>query len=79
MKKKNKEPGRPAGSANKKSQFVRDQVCVQFRCSQGYNKVVDEIMAKGNYKSKADIYHRALEVLAARELPATFFWINKIQ
>lgn len=72
--------GRPAGSANQKSAFTRNEKFNHFRCSQGFNKTVDEI--KNNnpaYKSKADVMHRALEILAARELPATFFWINKIQ
>ncbi len=79
MKKKNKEPGRPLGSANAKSAYVRDQEFNKFRCSQGFNKTVEEILQTGNYKSKADVIHRAIEILAARELPATFYWINKIQ
>lgn len=71
-------PGRPAGSGNTKSAFIRDEICSQFRCSQGFNKTVDELLKNG-YKSKADIMHEALQILAARKLPGTFFFINKIQ
>lgn len=79
MGKAKKAAGRPKGSANEKSAYLRDEEC-KFRCSAGFNKCVAEIMANNPaYKSKADVMHRALEVLAGRELPANFYWYNKIQ
>jgi hypothetical protein len=79
--KKIKEPGRPAGSPNAKSAVLRDEVCRQFRCSEGYNKTLEALMATGNYKSKSDVLHEALQQLAIKKLqdPAAIWWINKIQ
>lgn len=76
-----KGPGRPAGSANLKSAFERNQKFGPMRCSEGFNKVLKEILVSGStkYKSKADVMHTALQILAARELPASFYWMNKIQ
>lgn len=71
--------GRPRGSMNEKNAYLRDEICSQFRCSMGFNKTVEELMKTGTYKSKADVLHRALEILAARELPGTFYFMNKIQ
>lgn len=71
--------GRPAGAIGTKSAYARDEICSQFRCSQGFNKTIAELMDTGTYKSKADVLHRALEILAARELPATFYFMGKIQ
>lgn len=74
-------PGRPAGSANAKSFFVRNEKFGPIRCSQGFNKTVEEILRSGStkYKTKTDVVHAAVQVLAGRELKATFFFINKIQ
>lgn len=79
-KRKHKEPGRPLGSPNAKNKFERNETFKQMRCSQGFNKTIDEILANGStkYKSKADVMHAALQLLAARELPATFFFYDKI-
>lgn len=81
IKAKKKGPGRPEGSANLKNAFARNERYSTFRCSQGFIKTVEEILASGStkYKSKNDVLHAAVQVLAARELPATFYWINKIQ
>jgi hypothetical protein len=80
VKAKKKGPGRPAGTGNIKSAFVRDRICTQFRCSQGFDETWKEIKrVNPSYKSQADVLHRALEILAARELPSTYFWYGKIQ
>lgn len=76
---KKKAPGRPPGAAGKKSEHLRDQVFTQMRCSRGFNKVVEELVTLGLYKSKADVMHEALQQLAYKKLDATFYWINKIQ
>jgi hypothetical protein len=78
---KSKGPGRPPGTPNLKSAYPRDENFGPMRCSTGFNKVVEEILQSGStkYKSKADVLHAALEILAKRELPATYFFINKIQ
>jgi len=74
-----KKAGRPAGSIGTKTAFARDEICSQFRCSRGFNEVVKELIASGQYKSKSDVLHESLQILAARKLPGTFYWINKIQ
>jgi len=74
-----KKAGRPVGSIGTKTAFARDEFCTQFRCSRGFNEVVKELIASGQYKSKADVLHEALQILAARKLLGTFYWINKIQ
>lgn len=66
--KKNKTTGRPAGAANQATGNLRNEYMRQFRCSEGFNRVVDELIAAG-YKSKADIMHEALERLAFNKLP----------
>lgn len=74
-----KKAGRPRGAMGVKSSVLRDEICSQFRCSRAFNEVVKELVATGHYKSKADVMHDALQILAARKLPGTFYWINKIQ
>lgn len=78
---KKKSLGRPAGSPNAKNKYLRDEYFRQFKCSKGFKETVDELLANGStkYKSKPDVMHAAIQVLAARELPATFYWMNKIQ
>lgn len=79
MAKAKKSPGRPPGSINDKSAYPRDETGPNFRCSRGFNEVVAELVRSGHYKSKADVLHRALEILAARHLPGEFYWRDKIQ
>lgn len=78
MSKSKKPANRPPGSPNKKSAYVRDQV-VNFRATTGFVKTLEELITAGVYKSKADAMHDALQILAARKLPATFYWYDKIQ
>jgi hypothetical protein len=78
MAKKKNPQHRPAGTPNKKSQFVRtDTFAVRF--TRGANEVMKELIAQGQYKTKADVLHDALQVLAHRKLPHDYYWINKIQ
>lgn len=84
MSKANKGPGRPAGSATHGKE-LRIQVCQQFRCSEGYNQVVDLLVASGRYTSKADVYHDAMlqlarsqKTLTGKEGKAFDYWRNKI-
>lgn len=76
---KKKSAGRPAGVGNVKIQYLRDEICTQFRCSRGCNEVIKELVATGMYASKADVLHEALQILAMRKLPADFYWREKIQ
>lgn len=73
--------GRPPGSPNAKSAVLRDEFVRQFRCSEGFNKVLEALVATGNYKSKADVLHEALQQLAIKKNqdPEVIRWINKIQ
>ena len=64
---------RPKGSPDKKSAFVRDEIFNKFRCTRGFNEVVNEIKTVGNYKSKADVMHEALQILAARKATGNIF------
>ena len=75
--KKNKEPGRPAGSPNKTSGQPRNEGH-KMRCSEGFNKVL-EGLAVGK-KSKPDILHEALQQYAIRNTEDTklLFWIKLI-
>jgi Arc/MetJ-type ribon-helix-helix transcriptional regulator len=74
-----KQAGRPPGSANNKSQYVRDETC-NIRCSTGFNKVVELLKDEGNYTSKADVIHEALRYFAlSKKLDEkTLFWIKQI-
>lgn len=74
-----REAGRPRGAIGTKNAFARDEICTQFRCSSGFNKTVAALIDTGNYKSKSDILHEALQLLAVRKLPGTFYHINRIQ
>lgn len=74
-----KEPGRPEGSPNKKSMYVRDEY-LNCRVTQGFNKTIEALMATDAYKSKADVIHEALMHLAHRKLTdkTHLYWVNRI-
>lgn len=74
-----KTSGRPEGSIDKKSDYPRNEILAQIRCTEGFNKCVDELVSKGIYKSKSDVLHDALQQLAYKKLPGKFPWLNKIQ
>ena len=73
-----KSPGRQPGIPNPKSAFLRDEICARFRCSRGFKEVVNELKVVAGYKSESDIMHEAVQILAARKLPADFYWRDKI-
>lgn len=82
MAKKIKTAGRPAGTPNIKNEFERNEVANHFRCTEGFNKVMAMLIQSGLYKSKSDIYHEALQLLAMKknvELEHWSFWVKKIQ
>ena len=58
--------GRQPGKKNNKNGYQRTEVSNSFRCTLGYITVVDRLVASGLYRSKADVYHMALSVLALR-------------
>ncbi len=64
---------RPKGSQDKKSDVPRDEVFIHFRCSKGFKHTVKELRSVAGYKSNADVMHEALQILAARKLPGTFY------
>lgn len=81
---KAKAPGRPAGSTTF-DKAARKEICKQYRCSEGYNQVVDLLVKTGRYGSKADVYHNALLQLARSEKTITGlegkqfnYWRDKI-
>lgn len=78
---KKRTAGRPAGSPNVRSGFPKDEKANWFRCTEGFNKVCDMLIAEGHYKSRSDIYHEAVMLLAARkdiDMPGWDFWKSKI-
>jgi hypothetical protein len=80
--KKTKPAHRPPGAINKKNAHGRDERAAGFRCSQGFVKVVDMLLLYGQYRSKADIYHEALQLMAMKKNIATEhydYWVKKIQ
>lgn len=82
MKKKAKQAGRPPAAINQKNAHGRTETAAGFRCSQGYKKVTDMLIGSGLYKSKADIYHEALTLLAKKrnlEVEHFNYWVNKIE
>lgn len=70
--------GRRKGTPNVKTGILRSDLCTQFRCTEGFNKTVEELISSGLYKSKADVMHEALHILACRKLPGTFPYLNQI-
>lgn len=74
-----KTAGRPAGKANKRSGQLRSQE-TNIRCSEGFNETIKMLVATGNYSSKADVLHEALQQLAFKKLTDKkgIFWANKI-
>lgn len=76
--KKNREPGRPPGAANKANENARN-CTFSIRSSEGFNKVVD-LLTVSHYKSKADVIHEAVMLLASRKLEdkSAKYWITKI-
>lgn len=82
MKKKKQVPGRPFGSINKKNDVARDCIGRGFRCSEGFNKITDMLIEEGYYKSRADVYHEALQLLAMKKDikdPGYQYWISRLQ
>jgi hypothetical protein len=82
MVKKSKPARRQAGTPNKKNEFGRDERANHFRCTEGFNKVCAMLIKSGLYKSKSDIYHEALQLLAMKknvQLEHWDFWVKKIQ
>lgn len=53
----------------------------KFRASQGFEEVVKGLVNSGLYKSKSDVYHAALSVLALRhrlDNEMYNYWVDKI-
>lgn len=75
--------GRPEGSPNKRNSVLRDERANHFRCSEGFRRVRDMLIAEGHYVSDADIYHEALQLLALKKEvksePNYNFWVKRIQ
>jgi Arc/MetJ-type ribon-helix-helix transcriptional regulator len=74
-----KEAGRPPGAPNKKSIYVRDED-LKIRASEGLNKTITALIASGEYKSKADVIHDAVQHLAYRKLSkkTDLYWMKRI-
>ncbi len=71
--------GRQKGSIGAKNNYARNEYAPSARVSQGYNKVLEELVTAGHFKSMSDVMHEALYKLAKGKLPETFYWLNKIQ
>lgn len=81
MAKRTRAAGRPGGAKNKKNAYPRDQTGDKFRASEGFVCVVEILVKSGRYKSKADVYHEAVSILAMRNKiddKAYNFWVDKI-
>lgn len=79
---KKKAAGRPPGAANKKSEYTRSENFRQFRCSEGFIRIVEMLVSSGMYKSKADVLHEALQKLAyGKDVDVEHYnyWRGKIQ
>ena len=59
---------------------MRDEWLNKCRATEGLNKTIDALMATGAYKSKADVIHEAVQMLAMRKLSKKIdlYWISKI-
>lgn len=79
-KKKYKDDGRPAGSANKKSGFVRSER-FQARITVGAAKTVQALIDEAGYKTPSDVFHDALQQLAYKKLEdkTHIYWAKQIQ
>lgn len=80
--KKSNPAHRPKGSINQGNEHGRNESAAGFRCSQGFNKVVAMLVSEGLYKSKADLYHEAVQLLALKKqvtIEHYDFWVKKIQ
>lgn len=75
-----KETGRPSGSANKRSGFVRDEK-LSCRVTEGFNKTVAALIAVAGYSSASDVVHDAVQQLAYKKLSnkTDLFYVSKIQ
>lgn len=75
-----KDPGRPGGSPNKKSGFIRDRK-LDIRVTEGLDETIKALVATGNYKSPSDVVHEAVQLLGLKKLSKKMemYWINKIQ
>lgn len=76
---KPKDPGRPAGSPNKGSQFPRNEAMPHLRCTEAFNQVLQELASMDNV-SRADVLHEALLQFAYRHRKSAKIeaYINKI-
>lgn len=73
---------RPAGAPNTRSGHLRDELGNKFRCTHGFNKVCEMLIESGHYKSRADIYHDALQQLAIKksiDIEHYLYHVQKIQ
>ena len=75
-----KEAGRPAGSPNKGTGYVRN-ISMSFRATEGLQKTIEALIASGNYKTKSDVIHEAVQILGFKKLSKKMeiYWLNKIQ
>jgi len=63
---------RTPGSTNKVNDYPRNKDCSHFRCTEGFNTIIEQFIESGLYKSKSDVMHQALFVLASAN--KNFFW-----
>ena len=78
---KKKTIGRPQGSPNQKSKYLRDETC-SIKCSQGFNKIIAALKKEHRLKSKADVIHEAVQQMAFRTKftdEKDKYFIDKIQ
>jgi Arc/MetJ-type ribon-helix-helix transcriptional regulator len=60
-------PGRPKGAANLANGHTRHLNC-SFRCTEAFDQILKHLVASGQYKSKADVMHEALQLLALKKV-----------
>ncbi len=72
--------GRPAGSPNNKSTYVRN-IGKTYRASEGMVKTLQALIANSNYKSASDVLHDAVQQLAYKKNlnKKELYWVNRIQ
>lgn len=75
-----KQAGRPEGAPGKRSGYLRN-VPFTFKGTEGLEMTIKALIATGNYKTKSDVIHEAIQQLAIKKLsePIEIYWLQKIQ
>lgn len=74
-----KSAGRPEGTPNKGIEFLKNEKLTQRLVTRGFIECMRELKKTCGYKSEVDVMMDAMDILANRKLPDSFYWRGKIQ